>query len=85
MDYTMFHTKIIKFIGKIFSTTIGPKPLNLSIKLIFWFRFIDFEEVQRFIFRFQKIHITVFGGVIDQCHEIFHSTFCQLTIHLTKI
>jgi hypothetical protein len=53
------------FIGKELSTTIGPKPLDLSIKLILCFSFIDFEVVQSFIFRFQKIHITVSGGVIN--------------------
>jgi hypothetical protein len=44
MDYTMFRTKRIKVIGKILSTTIGPKPLDLAIKLVFRFSFIDFEK-----------------------------------------
>jgi hypothetical protein len=52
-------------VGEVLSTTIEPKPLDLTIKLIFCFSFIDFEVVQSFIFRFQKIHITVSGGVIN--------------------
>ena len=65
MDYTMFHTKSIKFIGKILSTTVGPKPLDFSIKLVFHFSFIDLEKVQSLIFRFQKIHTTVSSGVVN--------------------
>src|SRR4051812_22121448 len=85
MNNTVFRTKSIERIGKILSTTIRPKPLNLSIKLIFCFGFKDFKVIKSFIFRFQKIHITISSRVINQSHEVSLSDFCQFTIHFTKI
>src|SRR3954451_11710911 len=85
MNNTVFRTKSIELIGKILSTTIRPKPFNLSIKLIFCFGFKDFEVIKSFIFRFQKIHITISSSVIYQSHEVSLSTLCQFTIHFTKI
>ena len=52
MDNTMFRTKRIKLIGKIISTTIRPKPLDLSLELVFCFSFKDLEVIKSFIFRF---------------------------------
>jgi hypothetical protein len=49
MDYTMFRTKRIKLIGKILSTMISPKTLDLLIELVLSFSLIDFKEVQSFI------------------------------------
>ena len=42
MNYTVFRTKGIKLIGKILSTTVGPKPLNVTSQ---------FLELECFAFR----------------------------------
>jgi hypothetical protein len=59
--------KRIKLIGKILSTIIRPKPLNLSVKLVlFCFTFINFEVIKGSS-SYRKWYTTRWWGVLDIC------------------